>query len=209
MALFALEINNVLDFVHPAVATLEKNLAALSSQKVMKFGGMSNGVGQMVTNVTRMAKPVRLTCCVCGHTAARAGRASRLASLTRVSACVVNAPAFRKARCPTFLPTSNGWRRTSRSAADSNCAVARWVSATTAEADARAGRAGRHRRLRRTQRTADRADPVGGPVVRMRPDGSSTPARAGYPVMAVIAGRPLRRRAALLATGCGSNAPAR
>ena len=56
MALFALEIN-VLDFVHPAVATLEKNLAALSSQKVMKFGGMSNGVGQMVTNVTRMAKP--------------------------------------------------------------------------------------------------------------------------------------------------------
>lgn len=56
MGLFALEIN-VLDFVHPEVLALEKNLLALASQKVTKFGGMSNGVGQMVTNVARMAKP--------------------------------------------------------------------------------------------------------------------------------------------------------
>ena len=55
MAIPTIEIN-ALDVVHPDVLNIEKNLLDKGNQLIMKFGGMSNGVGQMVTNVTRLAK---------------------------------------------------------------------------------------------------------------------------------------------------------
>lgn len=54
MAIPTLQIN-ALDVVHPDVLNIEKNLLDKGNQLIMKFGGMSNGVGQMVTNVTRLA----------------------------------------------------------------------------------------------------------------------------------------------------------
>jgi hypothetical protein len=54
-----LEIN-ALDLVNPDVSTIEGNLKGRTDQLILKYGGMSNGVGQMVTDVTRMTGPGRV-----------------------------------------------------------------------------------------------------------------------------------------------------
>lgn len=48
---------NALDLVHPDVSTIEEGLKSKSGQKILKYGGMCNGVGQMVTDITRLASP--------------------------------------------------------------------------------------------------------------------------------------------------------
>lgn len=49
-----LEIN-ALDLVDPGVSTIEAALKSRTDQKIFTYGGMCNGVGQMVTDVTRLA----------------------------------------------------------------------------------------------------------------------------------------------------------
>jgi hypothetical protein len=48
---------NVLNLVDPDVANIDKNLQAKSNQIILKYGGMANGVGQMVSDIKRKAQP--------------------------------------------------------------------------------------------------------------------------------------------------------
>lgn len=59
MSSSGLEIN-VLDLVDPGVATIEAGLKQKSNQAILKYGGMCNGVGQMVTQATGLASSGRI-----------------------------------------------------------------------------------------------------------------------------------------------------
>jgi len=48
---------NVLNTVAPDVEEIEKALSARGGQTIFKYGGMSNGVGQLVTDVKSVAAP--------------------------------------------------------------------------------------------------------------------------------------------------------
>lgn len=48
---------NAVNMVHPDVRTIVESLRNKGNQHVFTYGGMSNGVGQMVSDVGRVAKP--------------------------------------------------------------------------------------------------------------------------------------------------------
>ena len=48
---------NVLNLVAAEVANLDRNLQKKSNQMILKYGGMSNGVGQMVSDIKQKAQP--------------------------------------------------------------------------------------------------------------------------------------------------------
>jgi len=48
---------NALNMVHPDVRNIEAALLRRGGQTVFKYGGMSNGVGQFVTDVRNVARP--------------------------------------------------------------------------------------------------------------------------------------------------------
>ena len=52
---------NVLNLVDPDVRNIEKNLQKKFGQKILKYGGMSNGVGQMVSDIRAAAQPNSVT----------------------------------------------------------------------------------------------------------------------------------------------------
>jgi len=48
---------NVLNLVDAEVAKLEENLRGVSGQLIFKYGGMANGVGQMVSDIKGATRP--------------------------------------------------------------------------------------------------------------------------------------------------------
>jgi hypothetical protein len=57
MGLIQLFELNFLNLVDAEIAQLEKNLRTVSNQTIVTYGGMANGVGQMVSDIKRIARP--------------------------------------------------------------------------------------------------------------------------------------------------------
>ena len=162
---------------------------------------MSNGVGQMVTNVTRMAKPGEVDVLRLWSHGSSGGQGVSTGFPTRFSVRGQRA-GISQSSLPDISPTSNGWRRTSKR----RPARAAWLlggrQRRRTETAARVAETEPARRVRRLNAQPIGTDPVGGPW-RVMPDGSTTGSGR-------ISGNGCHRRApatiALLATGCG-NAP--